>query len=138
MRLRAIWLRVVLTGALAFGLSACGPELLASPTPAPSVLDSGIRGIVLLSPTCAVQLADASPCVKPYVARLVIADTDGNTVAEVTSASDGTFEVKLPAGDYTIQPEPGDGGDPSGTPQSVTVAPDDYVDVEIDYDTGIR
>jgi hypothetical protein len=125
---------------LAFGLVACGPEELASPSPTPSApLDSGISGIVLLGPTCAAQAVDASPCVTPYVARLLILDSDGNVVTQVSSNPDGTFKVALPPGDYVIQPAPGDGGIPNATSQGVTVTPDDYTtDVEIDYDTGIR
>lgn len=123
---------------LAIGLIACGPDEAASPTPTATVVDSGIRGTVLLGPTCAAQSVDASPCVTPYVARLVILDSDGNVVTEVSSKPDGTFSVTLPPGDYVIQPMPADGGIPNATPQSVTVAPHDYFEVEIDYDTGIR
>jgi len=137
---RRSWPAVLVGVLLAVTLSACGPEESASPAPTPSPpLDSGISGIVLLGPTCAAQAVDASPCVTPYVATLVILDTDGNIVTTVSSNPDGTFKVALPPGDYVIQPTPGDGGVPNATPQTVTVAPDDYAtDIEIDYDTGIR
>jgi Prealbumin-like fold domain len=117
---------------------ACGPDEAASPTPTVTVVDSGIQGTVLLGPTCPVQSVDASPCVTPYVAKLVILDSDGNVVTEVSSNPDGTFKVSLPPGDYVIQPMAPDGGIPNATAQSVTVAPHEYFDVEIDYDTGIR
>ena len=137
-RLRS-WLILALGAVLALVLVACGPDEAASPSPSPSVaINSGISGIVLLSPTCPVQGADASPCVTPYVATLVINDSDGNTVARVQSKPDGTFKVTLPPGDYVIQPMPADGGIPNATPQDVTVTADQYEQVEIDYDTGIR
>jgi hypothetical protein len=132
------WLPALFAAFLAVVLVACGPDEAASPTPTAIAVDSGIQGTVLLGPTCAAQSVDASPCVTPYVAKLVILDADGNVVTEVSSNPDGTFKVSLPPGDYVIQPMPADGGIPNATPQSVTVAPHDYFDVEIDYDTGIR
>jgi hypothetical protein len=130
---------VALLGALLAAVAAsCGPEERLSPSPSAAAIDSGIRGIVLLSPTCAAQPVDASPCVTPYAAQLVIVDASGNRVAGVASGPDGRFEITLPPGDYVIQPTPGPDGVPSGTPLSVTVVPDTWAEVEIDYDTGIR
>jgi hypothetical protein len=123
---------------LAIAAVACGPEERVSPSPTAVTITSGIRGIVLLGPTCAAQPIDASPCVTPYAARLVILDANGDPVATVSSGSDGRFEVKIAPGDYVIQPESGPDGVPSSSPQSVTVVPDEFVEVEIDFDTGIR
>jgi hypothetical protein len=124
--------------ALGLVLVACGPVQPASatPTPSPTALDSGIRGIVLLGPVCATAGAESSPCLTPYAAELVITDGAGNVVARVTSSSDGRFQVLLPPGDYVIQPDNGPDGNPSSSPQNVTVTPDEFEDVEIDYDTG--
>jgi hypothetical protein len=116
---------------------ACGPDLATTPGPS-SPPDSGVRGIVLLGPTCADQDVDASPCVSPYAARLVIVDADGTGVASVDSAADGTFQVTLPPGDYQILGDAGPDGDPTAQPVAVSVPPDTFVDVEVDYDTGIR
>lgn len=124
-------------GALCLVLVACTPQASPAPPSAPP-LTSGIRGIVLLGPTCAAQPAYASPCITPYATELVILDDNGNKVATVSSGDDGHFEIALPPGDYTIQPTPGPDGVPSGTPVPVTVLDDDYTDVEVDYDTGIR
>jgi hypothetical protein len=135
---RQACLAAVLVAIVSIGLAACGPDEAASPTPAASVVDSGITGTVLLGPTCAAQPADASPCVTPYVAKLIILNADGNVVTEVSSGTDGSFRVTLPPGDYVIQPMPADGGIPNAPPQSVSVAPHEYFQVEIDYDTGIR
>ncbi len=118
---------------------ACGPEQQAgSETPSPTVLDSGIRGIVLLGPVCPTDSAESSPCLTPYAANLVITDSDGNVVTRITSGSDGHFEVLLPPGDYVIQPDNGPDGNPSSIPQPVTVGPDEFEQVEVDYDTGLR
>jgi len=118
---------------------ACGPEQQGgTQTPTPTVLHSGIRGIVLLGPVCPVESADPSPCLTPYAASLVITDSDGNVITRVQSGADGTFEVLLPPGDYVIQPDNGPDGNPSSIPQPVTVGPDEFEQVEIDYDTGLR
>jgi hypothetical protein len=116
----------------------CGPEQLAGGTPTPTALNSGIRGVVLLGPVCATQSAESSPCLTPYAANLVITDSDGNVVTSVSSGSDGRFQVLLPPGDYVIQPDNGPDGNPSSIPQPVTVAPGEFEDVEVDYDTGLR
>ncbi len=129
----------LLVTVIALLLAACGPPAggAASTQPSPA-LTSGIRGIVLLGPTCAAQPADASPCVTPYAAELVITDDNGSTVGKVMSGVDGHFEIALPPGNYQILPTPATGGVPFAIPVPVTVVADDYADVEIDYDSGIR
>ena len=68
----------------------------------------------------------------------MITDSDGNVITRVSSGPDGHFEVLLPPGDYVIQPDNGPDGNPSSIPQPVTVGPDEFEDVEVDYDTGLR
>ena len=130
-------LALTLAGALAGCQAILDPEV--TPTPQPTAVLSGIRGIVDLGPTCE-NATRASPCIKPYSAELVISDGDDNVVARVTSGTDGRFEVTLPPGVYTIQPVPPANGDPFpvGDPVSVVVGEQAYTDVGIDYDTGIR
>jgi hypothetical protein len=117
---------------------ACGPaETGATSTP---LAPSGIRGTVLLGPTCpgpADSEATQEPCVTPYAAQLAILDADGKVVARVTSGADGTFAVDLPAGDYTVAPQNGDPV-PSAPSQPVTVEPGKYTEIQINYDTGVR
>src|SRR5262249_35588871 len=105
---------------LALGLAACGPEVQSTiETPPPTALDSGIPGIVLLGPVCPTGGREASPCLTPYAASLVITDSDGNVVTRISSGADGKFEVLLPPGDYVIQPDNGPDGNPSSIPQTV-------------------
>ena len=102
---------------------------------------SGIRGTVLLGPTCPVGEPggdDPVPCVTPYAASLVVLDSEGADVARVTSAADGTFQVELPPGDYVVTPSTGADTYPIAQPVSVIVTPGQYASVEINYDTGIR
>jgi hypothetical protein len=129
----------LLATATALLLVACGPPAGGTQSTQPSeALTSGISGVVLLSPTCAVQPADATPCVTPYAAELVITDENGTVVGKVTSSADGSFKIALPPGNYVILPSPGSGGMPVAQPIPITVVADDYAPVEIDYDSGIR
>ncbi|CAN5742163.1 hypothetical protein BH23CHL7_BH23CHL7_03910 [soil metagenome] len=121
--------------------TACdlGPPLDPGATPAPP---SGIRGTVLLGPTCPISSEpdplNPIPCLTPYVAQLVILDADNRPVQNVTSDTDGRFEVTLPPGEYVITPRAGDQPFPVAQPLSVTVVAGEYAEVEINYDTGIR
>jgi len=128
----------LLAACVAVLLAGCDAVLGPPDSPGATAITSGISGIVLLGPTCPVVKTGASPCLEPYVARLVITDGDGNVVTSVTSGEDGHFEVALPPGDYSIQPVPG--GDPLPNAQAVfvSVVADSYTDVEVDYDTGVR
>lgn len=133
-------LLLALALAAALGAAGCAvfePE--ASPTPAPTPVLSGVRGTVLLGPTCA-GATRADACTEPYVARLLVLDAEGALVGEVTSAEDGSFTLTLPPGVYTIQPTPpeGDALFPVAFPVSFVVGEEEWTEVGIDYDTGIR
>jgi hypothetical protein len=101
--------------------------------------DTGIRGMVLLGPTCPVEEAGGSPCLTPLAAELVVRSKDGSTeVARVASGADGRFELALPPGEYVIWPEPGENGFPVAQPLDVTVTAGMFTELEINYDSGIR
>ncbi|MEX2548197.1 MAG: hypothetical protein WD830_10475 [Chloroflexota bacterium] len=103
---------------------------------------SGIRGVVLLGPTCPVGGEPGGnepvPCVTPYAANLVILDSESAVVARVSSGADGAFQVNLPAGEYVVTPATGADTYPIAQPVSVVVSTGQYAEVEINYDTGIR
>ena len=118
------------------GCSEIGINLDTPPPP------SGIRGLVLLGPTCPVESSPgdsgAVPCVTPYAAELVVLDSENVKVASVTSATDGRFSVDVPPGDYIVAPETGTDSYPIANPVSVTVVAGQYAEIQINYDTGIR
>jgi hypothetical protein len=103
---------------------------------------SGIRGVVLLGPTCMTGESpgahDPVPCLTPYVANLVVLDAEGAAVKRITSAADGRFEVELTPGEYAVAPATGADTYPIAQTVSVTVLPGAYAEVQINYDTGIR
>ena len=98
---------------------------------------SGIRGLVLLGPTCPVEPSDGSACVTPYAATIAVLDDAETTVATIRSGPDGRFEVALPPGHYLLVPASGDPL-PTAEPVGVVVEPGEFVVVQIDYDSGIR
>lgn len=102
--------------------------------------NSGIRGMVSIGPTCpVVQFPPAGACDdKPYETTIDIHNAAGSRMAVATSKSDGTFEVSLPPGTYTLKPNTPQGRMPYAKEQTVTVPATGYVKVTIQYDSGIR
>jgi hypothetical protein len=124
--------------AIAAFVAACTD--LAPPGQTPTS-DSGISGTVILGPTCATGDAPGAhepvPCLTPYSAQLAVLDGENVVVIRATSDAEGRFRVTLPPGDYVVAPQ---GGDPYpiAQPIPVTVPAGEYVEIEINYDTGIR
>jgi hypothetical protein len=133
-RLRSA-LAIALVAVLVIGCSEIG---IVEETP---VAPSGIRGTVLLGPTCPVSATPGDdnpvPCVTAYAAHLVVLDSESAVVARVTSGADGKFQLDLAPGEYVVTPASGSDTYPIAQPVSVTVLAGTYVDVEINYDTGI-
>ncbi|HEY8135310.1 MAG TPA: hypothetical protein VIF08_04655 [Candidatus Limnocylindrales bacterium] len=129
-------LGLVLGLSVLVGCSEIGINLDTPPPP------SGIKGTVLLGPTCPVESSpganDPVPCLTPYAATLVVLDDEGVKVATVTSGADGKFQLDLAPGDYVVTPESGTDTYPIAQPQSVTVATGAYTEIQVNYDTGIR
>jgi len=89
--------------AVVVGCSEIGINLDTPPPP------SGIRGLILLGPTCPVEASpganDPVPCLTPYAATLVVLDSENVKVATVTSGPDGKFSVDVPPGEYRLRIE---------------------------------
>ena len=87
---------------------------------------------------CPVMTQD-DPCPdRPYVATIVIRDSQGSEVCATESGEDGIFRVGLPPGQYEVDPSNGQYGLPYASPQTVVVEPGLYTDVLVSYDSGIR
>ena len=118
----------------------CGDIGISGTTPVPP---SGIKGTVILGPTCPVSGDPGSfnpvpeACLTPYAAQMVVLDDENKVVAHIASGADGTFQVDVAPGDYIVTPSSTDSY-PIAQPVSVTVVPGQYVTVQINYDTGIR
>lgn len=123
---------IIYSACLALLISACAAA--GGPTFA-------VTGQVMSGPTCAVESTPPDPTCAPHQvadAEMVVLDMDGNQVASVVSAADGSFRIDLPAGDYQLVPQPSEGL--MGTAEPVTFQLGD-APLGLDpifYDTGVR
>jgi len=137
-RLPALAAFLALVACFALGCDNIG---ISGDTPTPP---SGIKGTVVLGPTCPVggdtsqTGAVPSACLTPFAAQLVVLDSENKVVKRLSAGNDGTFQIDLDPGDYVIAPATGTDSYPIAQPVSVTVPPGQYVTVQINYDTGIR
>ena len=103
---------------------------------------TGLRGVVVAGPTCAVVIDPPDPdCADRPVAGavLVILDANGDEVARVTSAADGTFTVALAPGAYRLVPQPVEGLMGTAPELAVMVEMGEPPgELAIGYDTGVR
>ncbi|HEX6008571.1 MAG TPA: carboxypeptidase-like regulatory domain-containing protein [Actinomycetota bacterium] len=102
-------------------------------------LSSGVRGQVLLGPTCPV-VQEGNPCPdEPLGGVEVRALAAGGAIAEATSGEDGRFELELPPGRYMLEAvvDP-DGPGMFAKPVAVTVTAGAFVEVVVPVDSGIR
>lgn len=99
-----------------------------------------VTGLVLAGPTCPVEQAPPDPeCADQPVPAAVIVVTrgDGDLVGEVVTDPTGRFNIRMPAGTYTLTPQPVDGLMGTPTPLTITVSRA-VTGVDFAYDTGIR
>ena len=111
-----------------------------SPTPTPVVVTSGIEGKITIGPTCPVERVPPDPnCAdKPYQATIVVKTADEQQeLSSFSSDQDGTFKVKLAPGTYMLVPE-NKGIYPRGQSQKVVVKVNNFTQVNISFDSGIR
>jgi len=103
-------------------------------------LTSGIEGQVLIGPMCPVVQV-GTPCPdKPYQATIVVWNAERTKkVRTFETDSGGRFRVPLAPGEYYVDPQPPDtGGPPTPIPQTVTVPAGRFLQITIEYDSGIR
>ena len=113
-------------------LAACAPKIDPS-------LTSGVRGQTLIGPMCPVMQAGVSCPDQPYQAKLTVLSLDGRKVAKSSSDAEGKFEIKLPPGDYLLHAESPEGGAlPYAQDVEFTVYPDEFSEITVNFDSGIR
>jgi hypothetical protein len=70
-------------------------------------------------------------------ANVIVRGADGSEVATAQTADDGSYEVSVPPGRYTVEGAPVEGL--MGNPTAVEVEVGDGVAIiDLQYDTGIR
>ena len=101
---------------------------------------SGIRGTVMVGPTCPVERMPPDPqCAdKPYQTLVAVfrASDAVHAVAFTRSGTDGTFEVSLPPGEYVVGA--GESMLPRCAQTPAIVGPEGYTQITVSCDSGIR
>jgi hypothetical protein len=119
--------------ALTLALGSCaGPG-----EPAAESAGSGIRGRVVIVPTCPVETV-ASPCPPKPVATTVVVEPVDGALRRVETEADGTFRVGLPPGRYLLSAQPPPGTMLVPVPQPVTVEASEYRRVTVVLDSRLR
>ena len=97
---------------------------------------SGIRGTLIRSPTTPV-CREGQPCSAPAAGVALLVTRAGRTVAQPTTARDGSFRIVLAPGRYVVRlaRPPRIGG---LRPRAVQVWPGQFTIVRLVVDTGIR
>lgn len=110
-------------------LSACSPR----------VINSGIRGEVLIGPMCPV-IQEGVPCPdQPYQASLTVLTLNGRKVLRIETDEAGRFKGLLPPGDYILHPESPEGQSlPYAADIPFTVFANEFTTVNVFFDSGIR
>jgi hypothetical protein len=120
--------------------AACNPG--AGPSPGATVaplLTTGVRGVVLAGPTCPVEQAGQSPCVRSVSGATILAlDSSRHEVGRAVSDADGGYLLRLPPGNYQIVPQPVQGLMRVAAESTIIVPDGAPVRLDLQYDTGIR
>jgi hypothetical protein len=119
--------------ALTLALGSCaGPG-----DPAGESVGSGIRGRVVILPTCPVETV-ASPCPPKPVATTVVVEPEDGDIRRIETETDGTFRVDLPPGRYLVSAQPPPGSMLVPVAQPVTVEAGGYGQVTVVLDSRLR
>lgn len=112
-------------------IGGCGPNEVPPNT--------GVRGSVLIGPTCPVVQFGTDCPDQPYPSELEVQRTDGRVAAHAETDPSGRFEIALPPGDYILVPlSPHPGGLPFASPLPFTVTQGAWTNLTVQYDSGIR
>ncbi len=133
----AVLFRVHISVGPALGYSVAVPQLARDGV---AEREFAVAGTVLAGPTCPVERIPPDPrCADRPVsgAQIVVLNGAGDSVGDVLSDADGRFTIMLPAGAYTLNPQPVRGLLGVAPPQEIVVNDAD-LEVTVRYDTGIR
>lgn len=120
--------------------TTAAPAATRAPSPTTELIPTGSSGIRLaatIGPTCPGPERPDQVCTHPYEGLFVVTDGSGAEVTRVTTDQNGQALIDLPPGEYTVTPEI-EGRLPSGAPVSAAVIDGQYVEVNIELDSGIR
>ena len=98
---------------------------------------AGLRGRVVILPTCPVETV-ASPCPPKPVGTTVVVEPEEGDILRAETEADGTFRIDLPAGRYLVSAQPPPGSMLVPVPHPVTVEAGGYRQVTVVLDSRLR
>jgi len=126
---------MTLTAVAALCLVGCSGSSGADPSP-----DSGVSGRTVVDQGCTV-IRGSTPCpTEPLRARVVAIHAGSTATAGSTESDvDGRFRISLPPGQYVLHPQNLSGAPvPTAMPVPVEVRSGSYVEVTVQFDSGVR
>jgi hypothetical protein len=131
-------LRLLGSSLLVFALSACASQSGNVGELAPSELNSGLEGLVMVGPQCPVVRVGESCPDAPYAATFELWQA-GMLKARFQSDAQGQFRVLVKPGSYLLEPKSPPGvALPAAGAQPVTVLEGVFSSVRVVYDSGMR
>ena len=122
-------------------VAACAPPggtTGTAPVASPATT-TGVTGTVDASPTCPVERAGQSPCVRAVAGAVIVAlDSNGAEAGRATSDASGAYFLALPPGSYTLVPQAVEVLMGTAPERPIVVPAGAPLRVDISYDTGIR
>lgn len=100
--------------------------------------NSGVEGRVRVGPICPVVQQGVECPDAPLEADLVIEDASGRTVGRVRSDPEGAYRIPLEPGTYVMVPQSPPAGLPFAEEMPFEVRPDEWTELDVTYDSGIR
>jgi hypothetical protein len=109
------------------------------PTQIPAEPQSGIEGVITVSPWHAGPVREDEQASQPLANATFVVQTEANAVAsEFTTDGHGRFSVSLPPGHYKVSLKGKKGGIGKYGPFEVHVAADKMTSVQWQCDSGMR
>ena len=110
-----------------------------APLVQPRVIATGVRGVVLVGPSCPVQKMPPDPKCAPHpLESALVVSVDGKEVAQGTSGADGRFSFALAPGEYHIAPAKNAAIFPRVASRDFVVTHAGFTEVTLEADSGIR
>jgi hypothetical protein len=112
-----------------------------APIPSGEGATAGVTLHLLAGPTCPVVRDPPDPAcdARPIVnGEVVIRSPDGTELARATSNEAGEIALQLPPAAYYVEPQPVEGLLGTAAAIAFSVVGGETVDLNLDYDTGIR
>ena len=126
--------RLSLIGFLTFAGFCCAQ----TPTPMPEAADTGIEGVITVSPIHGGPIRPGMASSAPLINATFVVGNDSGAVAEFTTDANGRFKVSVAPGHYMVTKKDRQKGIGRYGPFDVDVVAGQMTEVEWQCDTGMR